>query len=108
MLKIKTQYNSKTNTYRFVMKGHCGYAPSGKDIVCAGCSALCLALAQTVKDSESHLQQKPKVKVVSGRAYIEFMPKSEYKNSLSTAVYTILEGFRVLENEYPDYIKIIS
>lgn len=108
MLKIKSQYNKETKAYRFVIKGHCGYAPSGKDIICAGCSALCLALAQTIKDSASHLQQKPKIKIGNGRAYIEFIPKDEYKNSFDTAVYTIIEGFRVLENEYPDYIKIIS
>ena len=107
MLKIKTQYDSKANAYRFVMKGHCGFAPKGKDIVCAGCSALCLALAQTIQDNTVHMLSKPKIKIGDGRAFIEWQPEKEYEKSLDIALYTVMEGFKVLEHEYPEYIKII-
>ncbi len=107
MLKIKTQYDSKARAYRFVMKGHCSFAPKGKDIVCAGCSALCLALAQTVKDNAGHMINKPEIKIGDGRAFIEWCPKDEYIKSLEVALYTVMEGFKVLEHEYPEYIKII-
>lgn len=107
MLKIKPQYDKNTNTYRLIMKGHCGFADFGKDIICAACSSLCLALAQTIKDNESHLQEKPKIKISNGRAYIEWKPQDKYKMPLETSLYTVVEGFRVLENEYPEYIKIL-
>lgn len=41
--------SKKGTKYIFSAEGHSGYGPAGQDIVCAGVSALCFALAVSVR-----------------------------------------------------------
>lgn len=108
MLKIYIERNTKENLYRLKMKGHCGFAKQGRDIVCAAASILCLTMAQTVKNNQQYLEEKPRIITHNGHAVVEWKPKAMYVNALNNSLYTVLQGFRLLEHQYPDYIKVVE
>lgn len=79
--------------------GHAAYAPKGKDIVCAGVSAIlnCLAGTLTVFETRGlHTKLNP------GDARIT-CPRS---GIVDTLFYAAVIGLIQLANTYPDYIQM--
>jgi len=108
MLRVRIEKSEKDGTYRLKMKGHCGFAPEGKDIVCAAASILCLSMGQVVMDNKDKLLDKPRVINHNGHATVEWKPKPEYDAALLNSLYTIKQGLRILEHNYPEFIRIVE
>ncbi|MCM1286520.1 MAG: ribosomal-processing cysteine protease Prp [Acetobacter sp.] len=108
MLKIYIEKNTKNEKYRLKMKGHCGYAEEGKDIVCAAASILCLTMGQVISDNKDKLEEKPRIVNHNGHCIVEWKPKKEYEGALNNSLYTIKQGLRLLEHTYPTYVKFIE
>lgn len=106
MIKVYAKKNEETGEYMFKVKGHCNTAEYGKDLVCAAVSILSLTLAQTIKFNNNLLDEKPQITIHQGKAKIIFKPKSEYEAQLRISLNTVMNGFRVLQNEYPKIIHI--
>lgn len=84
-----------------IIDGHAGYAETGKDIVCAGVSALAQTLIKSIEDLTSSTIQYD---IDPGRVDIKFKNLSEEGKLLVDSFFL---GICLIADEFPDYIKII-
>lgn len=80
--------------------GHAGYAEPGKDIVCAGVTALTETLIQSM---ENLTIDKITYNIIPGRADIRFKNLSEKGKLLVDSFFT---GICLIADDFPDYVKI--
>ena len=80
---------------RLTLEGHAGYAPTGKDIVCAAVSALVLALAE-------RLQEKNLVKELIMRpGYVRIAMRGADRETELVKC-----GLRQLERRFPRCVEV--
>lgn len=92
------------NILRFSCTGHAGFAERGKDIVCAGISALCIALEQRITRLQKEKQTEIKEYIVSDGCFIlHFTETAKSEECLKT----ILCGFKAIERTYPENCRLI-
>lgn len=103
---INIVYSQKD--YSLQIKGHSGYASAGNDIVCAGASTLLYTLCQTLLslEHEKYYNAPPEMNIKSGDASVKCMPKNEYRHIIDNVFFTIMNGFELLESEYPNFVNI--
>lgn len=100
MTKISYSLGKKIEV---TVSGHAGAAnKKGVDLCCAAASMLSFTLMQTIADMSLH---DKKICYADGYAHIEFKNTVSCRNAL-TAVKTILTGFRLLRDEYPNNVAI--
>lgn len=104
MLKIETKITN--HEYALILHGHCNTAPKGEDLVCAGASALCLAMTQVLEENRKGLLEEPTLKVHDGDCVLKWKPTPEAEGALRNCMYAIVTGLKVLEHNNPDAIKI--
>ena len=80
--------------------GHAGYADPGKDIVCAGVTALMRTLVKSIEDLT---EDKIEYKISSGKVDIHYRNLSEKSKTLVDSFFV---GVCMIANEYPEYVKI--
>ena len=83
------------------VSGHANYAEEGKDIVCAGVTALTQTL---VKSKEDLTEDKIEYDISPGRADIKYGDLSE---KAKTLVDSFFIGICMIADEFPDYVKIV-
>lgn len=92
---------------RLCVRGHAGQAPVGQDIVCAGVSALTVALAESAE-----LRRKKcislDIMVEKGNAHIFAVPRAEHAPELMAVFDTAVCGLRHIERAYPEYLTFIQ
>ncbi len=87
--------------------GHAGFAPKGLDIVCAGVSALCMALHKAVR---SYFGPYSFCETAEGYMKLSF-PLSAVeavKTEMAGAVNMFVFGIYEIERLYPAYVKLIK
>jgi len=89
------------------IKGHAGAAEKGKDLVCAGVSALAYTLAQNVVDFSDKLKSKPTIILNEGNANIRFTPQNKYRTVVLLITRAILRGIEVIEANHKKNVKVI-
>lgn len=97
MIKINVTHEKEKTVIK--IDGHAGYSDKGKDIVCAGVSTLFCTLAEYLMENDKALEYKGS----SGNALIT--AKTE-DGKILDSVETILTGYRMLAEEYGDYVTI--
>ena len=100
---VKIEFNVNEG-YNLSVSGHTGAEEKGKDIVCAGVSILFYTLCASLKERESVLE-KLMCNEEEGNGNIICVPKAEWKNTIECIFWTVLNGFELLANEYPDYVS---
>lgn len=92
------------------VKGHAGQAPAGHDIVCSAISAFTYTAAQIAVEYErlGWLTEPPLVMLESGNAAIRISPDKKHYKRISDGYHTIITGYRLVAETYPDYVKFIS
>lgn len=90
----------------FCASGHCNCGKKGEDLVCAGASALVIAISEYVKDNSYKLKSPPKSIINDGYAQISFIPKLRYYKEIKGVLDVLLCGFSWLHNEYPKNVRI--
>lgn len=80
--------------------GHANYAEVGKDIVCAGVTALVQGL---IRSMESLTRDQIQYDIASGRTDIEFGDLSEAGKLLVDSFFI---GVCQIADEFPDYVRI--
>ena len=75
---------------RIEISGHAGYAEPGKDIVCAGVTALTQTLIQSIENLTED--------------EIEYRNLSEKSKTLVDSFFV---GIRLIADEFPDYVAIM-
>lgn len=81
--------------------GHAGYAETGKDIVCAGVTALVQGLIKSIEDLTSDQIQYD---ITPGRADIHFKDLSEAGKLLVDSFFLGICG---IAQDFPEHVKII-
>lgn len=106
MLHIDFEKNG--NCICVSVKGHAGYGEFGKDILCAGVSALIMALASRVKELEDGkaFKEPPTVKLDSGDALISCRPRYRCRRRVEDAFELIENGCVLLWMDYGQYIDL--
>lgn len=107
MTRIKLSYLNAG--YEFECAGHAGYAEKGKDIVCAGISALCMALTHRLSElADECVATIEEYHVSDGELVLRFSPLDGKADELiiENMLDTVMAGFRALEWEYPEYVFV--
>ncbi len=83
------------------VSGHSGYAESGKDIVCAGVTALTQTFVRSVAAlTEDEIEHE----VSPGRAEIRYGNLSEKSKTLVDSFFI---GIGMIASDFPDYVRIV-
>lgn len=91
------------NILCFSCTGHAEFGEKGKDIVCAGISALCAALLGRIRDLESEKQTEiKKCRVSDGTLVLHFTLTGKAEECYKT----VLCGFEFIAKAYPENCRI--
>ena len=83
------------------ISGHAGYAEPGKDIVCAGVTALTQTLIQSIEDlTDDEIEYR----ISPGRVDINHGNLSEKSKTLVDSFFV---GIRLIADEFPNYVAIM-
>ena len=109
---IEIKYETKTvregRQFLISINGHADYAKKGSDIVCAGVSALTIALVHTLDALQDENKVENKMEIDVGVTKIECLSKIFTDIiEVESAFNTVLRGFKHIEKEYPKNVKII-
>ena len=85
---------------RIEIHGHAGYAEAGKDIVCAGMTALTQTLIRSLQGLS---KDKIEYEVSPGRADIHYGNLSEEGRLLVDSFFI---GVCLIADEFPEYVRI--
>ncbi len=90
------------------MDGHADYAPKGQDIVCAGVSALCYALVNTLANIDHECGMARMKSIANGEGHMRIRARICWENlSVIRACFQVtVTGLKMMAEQYPDYIKI--
>lgn len=83
------------------VSGHAGYAEAGKDIVCAGVTALVQGLIRSI---EGLTRDQIQYDITPGRADIHFKNLSEAGKLLVDSFFL---GICLIVDEFPEHIKFV-
>ena len=98
--------------YLFECSGHAGSGNGGCDEVCAGASALCMALETMAEGLTDEGCARVDRKYASdGFFSLEIAPEpgdAFAEERLRTVMETVMAGFTAIEEEYPEFLKVES
>lgn len=83
------------------VQGHANYAPIGKDIVCAGTTALIQTLIESMQELTTDNIQ---VSIEPGKAYIKYRDLSKAGKLLVDSFFI---GINQIADEFPENLQII-
>lgn len=107
-IKYETELVKEGRQFKMSINGHADYAKKGSDIVCAGVSALTIALVHTLDDLEEQGKVENIMDIDAGVAEIECLSKIFTDIiEVESAFNTVLRGFNHIEKEYPKNVKVI-
>ncbi|APH04238.1 ribosomal-processing cysteine protease Prp [Bacillus weihaiensis] len=101
-------YRSKEGLIRsFILSGHAEFAEHGKDLVCAGASAVTFGAVNAVL---SLTEIEPLIEQGGEGGYLRVKLPSDLDKSISDKVQLLLEGMLVslqtIERDYEQYISV--
>ena len=86
---------------KITVSGHAGYAAAGKDIVCAGVTALTMSLVKSLNDlTEDNIDYE----MSPGKVDVHYGDLSEAGKLLVDSFFI---GICLIANEYPDNVRIV-
>lgn len=98
----------KYKDYELTVKGHANYAEKGKDIICASVSTLACTLAQSgIELGDNGFLAMCDFKLDEGDVHIQMIPNQDCEALVMTVFKTILNGYEMLADSYPQYISYI-
>ena len=101
---IQAVYYRKYN--RLTAKGHAYSGEEGRDLVCAAVSALMLTMAGNVGSlAKLGNAREPIIRLTKGDAEVGCKPIRKMVNIVTLMFDTVCTGFRMLADQYPEYIS---
>ena len=95
----------KPKTMELEIIGHAGHGNKGKDIVCSAVSCLFYTLGENLYENIWMLEEAPIFKDEDGEGYISCIPKKEFAGSVSLIYWTILNGMKMVADNYKKNVK---
>lgn len=105
MTNIRYRYNDYTKTHYLDVFGHANYK-KGDDIVCSAVSILCYTLDKSLKKYADYADIQSKSFNGHYIIYADVLP--ERHNEIKNAFDTIMCGFELLADNYPENVNIIT
>ncbi len=105
MIEVVFYTDAREKIRGFLVRGHAGYAPAGRDIVCAGVSAL---VQTAVRGLEEYLSQPPEVRRKRGLLRV-FLPCSlgeEDAERAAVILGTLELGLREIACLYKKHVRV--
>lgn len=93
--------------HKIEMTGHAEHDEPGKDVVCAAASMLFYTLAETVSSYPDKVFERTPYLDSGDKNVVICTPKKEWQSCFDVIYQTILNGLNLLEQHYPDNVKII-
>lgn len=103
-------FTARDNSFDISVDGHAEYNPGGPDIVCAACSTLCCALAQSVLEMDARgeiykgagftLEDTP------GHFKLAFTAHTWAAEKARTLFDHTLSAFRMIAEQYPQNVSL--
>ncbi len=91
--------------YKLELTGHAGAGMKGTDVVCAAASMLFYTLAESLEQSDGMLDDHT-IREESGNGCISCVPKEEYEGNIVRSYWTILNGYQLLAETYPENVVL--
>lgn len=87
--------------------GHSGYDRAGRDVVCAGISALIFAEIDFTRKMESagYIEKRTLI-TRDGFVYLHVLPHEEKREALMGAFAAVQTGLRLLAESFPKYVHM--
>ena len=106
---IHTVFYQKDGTVCMQMQGHAKTAPKGEDLVCAAATTLAYTLAQAVQFlyEQGRLEEKPKIQIEDGYAFVSASPNGDSLAETRMVVWVSQVGAYVLEHNYPQAVCLM-
>lgn len=107
---IRAKFSAEGGSIVLALTGHAGQAKKGRDILCASASMLAYTVAQTIRFmfEEDKLAQAPRIRLESGDAYIEAVPKQEHYAEALHTFFVGQVGYHLLSHNYPQVVELTS
>jgi len=102
MIDIRICYHGDQRITGITVSGHAGYERCGKDIVCAGVSALAIGVANGL---QRHRGKLVSVNISEDRLSIE-TDKDVVDEVLSVLLQTLADGLEQIQDNYPKSVRI--
>lgn len=99
---ITVYYAQEGGTHELTISGHAGYAEYGRDIVCAGVSALGYALLGYLEKCEDDVEEMEGPIVECGNIYVSCTGNQ----NIATAFHMAVCGLKQIADSYPDHVDI--
>ena len=94
------------NRLRMEVNGHANYDEKGKDIVCAGVSAMVGALAGALKDAEARGRTNMGYEEQDGHVVIWADPNLGNMSEIKAYFRMCIKGIQMTKDAYPGYIEV--
>ena len=89
------------------LRGHAGSGEPGRDLICAGVSALVLALREELLHLEGQGALRLRtLRLEPGDAEIRCEPVPGREEAVKVAFDTVLRGLRLLERLFGEYVEV--
>ena len=98
---ITVHYSTDGNVHELSVEGHAEYAEHGKDIVCAGVSALTQALLGWIDDHSGCVTDLEGPAVQRGH----FWMRCKGNKTVTIAFQVAVTGFKQIANAYPGHVE---
>lgn len=98
MVKVDIQYKGKGITH-LKIKGHADTAPLGKDLACAGVSAISIGGLNALEDSDSY-------EITVDDGLVEVVLPEKISEHDQTVLETIILQLKTIQVSYPEAIVI--
>ena len=103
----RVYYREYYDKYLLIVEGHSEFKEKGKDIVCSAVSVLVYTFLNMLKDEESDKRLILRREVIQdGYFCVEIEPFDFSKKRTKGIVDTIIMGLTLLNETYPDYVKL--
>ena len=104
---VKVQYSNNKKHFGILMFGHANYAESGKDIVCAGTSAIGQSIVHIGESLQSNKYIKHfKMNIESGNIVMSFDYKRKNQHVIDVCISALICLLQILSIEYPDNVCV--
>lgn len=101
----QVSFNITDNKCVLQVEGHANYADRGTDIVCSAVSILSYTIAESIENIDA---REKIIDIADGHIYIEVAAEDVVSKAVCLVAFdTIMKGFELLAEYYPDNVRIV-
>lgn len=103
------EFTDTGGVLRLKADGHAGWGDSGRDLVCAAESILAYTLVKNLLNAkERGWLEELDTDIWDGGVMAEAVPRQDVTAKIYTIFQTILTGYRLLAENYPENVEVIQ